>query len=190
MPTVFTHPAVPIALGFGFGKKTVPPPLLAAGFMASVLPDADVLAFRFGIPYAHAFGHRGACHSLIFALVFAGVAAGVLRSFKIPFLKSLVFVFAAGASHGLLDTLTNGGLGIALLWPFSDERFFAPVQVIRVSPIGAARFFSHRAMNVLLSEIRWVWLPGILLFLLLAGIRVSTCFRNSSSMISASTPGG
>jgi inner membrane protein len=62
------------------------------------------------------------------------------------------------ASHGLLDALTNGGLGPALLWPFSAERYFAPITPIRVSPIGT-NFFGPRALPVLLSEMKWVWLP-------------------------------
>ena len=32
-----------------------------------------------------------------------------------------LFATAVVASHGLLDTLTDGGRGVALLWPF-DER--------------------------------------------------------------------
>ena len=49
------------------------------------------------------------------------------------------------ASHGLLDTLTDGGLGIALLWPFDLTRYFAPWNPIPVSPIGLG-FFSPYGM--------------------------------------------
>jgi inner membrane protein len=171
MPTVFTHPVVPIAIGAGFGKKIIAYPLLMAGIFASVLPDLDVVAFKMGIPYAAAFGHRGFSHSLMLAFLFALVCSAGFRYFKIPLLPSFLFLFVSGASHGLLDTLTNGGLGIALLWPFSDERYFAPVQVIQVSPINPARFFSKRAVNVLLSEGRWVWLPCFILFLSLLLLR-------------------
>jgi inner membrane protein len=59
----------------------------------------------------------------------------------------------------LLDALTNGGLGVALFAPFSNERFFFPWRPIEVSPIGAG-FFSARGMRVLLSEARWIWLPA------------------------------
>ena len=48
MPTAFTHPAIPLALGLGLGRAAVPGRLLAAGALASALPDLDVLAFRFG----------------------------------------------------------------------------------------------------------------------------------------------
>ena len=53
---------------------------------------------------------------------------------------------------GLLDTLTDGGYGIALLWPFSDTRFFAPWQPIPVSPIGSA-YLSKRGLMVFVTEL-------------------------------------
>lgn len=67
MPPVFTHPAVPLAIGVGLGRGAVSGRLLACGVIGSVLPDLDVLAFRFGIPYAAEFGHRGVSHSLALA---------------------------------------------------------------------------------------------------------------------------
>src|SRR5690606_25557942 len=59
MPTIFTHPAVPIAIGYGLGSNIIPPRLIVAGIAASVIPDLDVIAFKFGIAYADQFGHRG-----------------------------------------------------------------------------------------------------------------------------------
>ena len=56
--------------------------------------------------------------------------------------------------------LTDGGLGVALFWPWSDTRHFAPWRVIDVSPF-ANRFFSARGVEVLLSELRWVWMPTL-----------------------------
>ena len=35
----------------------------------SLAPDLDVIAFRLGIPYSAPFGHRGAAHSILVALV-------------------------------------------------------------------------------------------------------------------------
>lgn len=63
------------------------------------------------------------------------------------------------ASHGLLDTLTNGGLGAALFWPFDNARHFAPFTPIAVSPIGIANFISERGLRVLISEAIWIWTP-------------------------------
>lgn len=57
-------------------------------------------------------------------------------------------------SHPLLDSLTDGGLGVALFWPFSNERFFAPWRPIPVAPIGAG-MLSARGLHVLLVELLW-----------------------------------
>ncbi len=62
MPTVITHAAVPLCLGAGLGLKVIPPRLLFAGVVLAMLPDADVLAFKFGVSYGNVFGHRGFTH--------------------------------------------------------------------------------------------------------------------------------
>lgn len=67
MPTIFTHPAIPLAIGLGLGKPIIPPRLMAAGFAASVIPDLDVIAFRFNIAYSSEWGHRGFSNPLSFA---------------------------------------------------------------------------------------------------------------------------
>lgn len=158
MPTIFTHPAVPLALGFGLGRRYVSARLLAAGIAASVLPDIDVLAFAVGIPYDHALGHRGMTHSLAFAALVALAGAAARRLLQTTFMKAFFFLFAAAASHGILDAFTSGGLGVALLWPFSTERYFARFQLIQVAPISISKFLSYSG-PVLLSEFIWVWLP-------------------------------
>jgi len=171
MPTLFTHPAVPLALGLGLGARIVSRRLLLAGVALSILPDLDVLAFQFAIPYAAGFGHRGFSHSFIFAALVALLGALLLRRYPERFVPSLLFLLVAAASHGVLDALTNGGHGIAFFWPFSLERYFAPVQLIEVSPLSAGRFFSPRGITVLVSEFLWVWLPCIGLYTALAAYR-------------------
>lgn len=69
MPTVITHAAVPLCIGLGLGSKVIPPRLLFAGIILAMLPDADVLSFKFGVAYGNVFGHRGFTHSLVFAFV-------------------------------------------------------------------------------------------------------------------------
>ncbi len=160
MPTILSHAAVPLALGIGLGLRIIPVPLLLAGIAAAILPDLDVVAFKLGIPYAHAFGHRGASHSLVFAALVGLLSLPAAAWFKCPKRLVFFFIFIATASHALLDMLTNGGLGVALLWPWSEQRMFAPWQVIEVSPIGLRRIFTGRFADVLLSELRWIWLPA------------------------------
>ena len=171
MPTVFSHPAVPLALSYGLGRKAVPRRLLTLGIAASIVPDLDVVAFHFGIPYAAELGHRGFSHSLAFAALVALLGAGRYRGLCCSFGRAFWFLFLATASHGVLDAFTNGGLGIAFFWPWSRKRYFAPYRMIKVSPIGISRFFSLRGARVLTSELLWVWLPCALVGIGLAAIR-------------------
>ncbi|MHC4365405.1 MAG: metal-dependent hydrolase, partial [Planctomycetota bacterium] len=67
--------------------------------------------------------------------------------------------FVASASHGVLDALTDGGLGIALFSPFDTGRYFFPWRPLRVSPIGIDAFFRYGGLEALASDIVWVWLP-------------------------------
>jgi inner membrane protein len=118
----------------------------------SLLPDADVVGFRFGIAYADAWGHRGATHSLLFAVVLGAVLGLLGPLFGVSRTRTALCATLVLMSHGLLDTLTDGGLGCALLWPFDRTRFFAPWQPIPVAPIGRG-FFSARGFRVALAEL-------------------------------------
>lgn len=171
MPTIFTHPAVPMAMALGLGRGVVSGRLLLAGVVASVLPDLDVVAFRLGIPYAADFGHRGFSHSLLFAALVALAGAALFRLLRSTPARAFWFLFLVTLSHGILDAFTNGGLGIAFLWPWSGTRYFAPVQVIEVAPLALSRFFSPRGAAVLRSELLWVWLPFLGTAALMAGSR-------------------
>ncbi|WP_057922462.1 metal-dependent hydrolase [Lysobacter capsici] len=170
MPTVMTHAVVPLALGWALGSRTIPPRLLVAGALAAMLPDADVVAFKLGIAYADDFGHRGASHSFVFAAAIAAFGAVFARWLRVPPWRAALWLFVCAASHPLLDALTDGGLGVALYWPWSDARIFAPWRPIEVSPIGA-RFFSVRGVEVLLSEARWVAMPALALGAVGASLR-------------------
>ena len=66
----------------------------------------------------------------------------------------------ATLSHGLLDTLTDGGRGVALLAPFDNRRFFFPFRPIRVANFGVRWLFTRRGAVVLTNEVKWVWLPS------------------------------
>ncbi|WP_205631891.1 metal-dependent hydrolase [Paraurantiacibacter namhicola] len=152
-----THAVVPLAAAALAGRGTIPPKVALAGSVLAMLPDADVIGLRFGVDYADAWGHRGATHSLAIAgLVAAAIAAVWTQARNWP---AFLFLFLATASHGLLDMLTDGGLGVGLLWPASEERLFWPVTPVRVSPIGAG-FFSMRGVETLASELVWIWLPA------------------------------
>jgi len=161
MPTIITHAVVPIAMALALGKKRIEPRLLVLGVVASMQPDIDVLAFRLNIAYAHAFGHRGASHSVFFAFLLGGLGAFLAPRLGLARIKAFTFITLSAASHGLLDMLTNGGLGVALWWPWSNERYFLPCPVIEASPLSLRRVFGPAGLNVLRSELIWVWLPAL-----------------------------
>ncbi|MBI2838215.1 MAG: metal-dependent hydrolase [Acidobacteria bacterium] len=164
MPTAFGHAVLGISALAVFPQEALPKRSWLLGIAVSIAPDLDVIAFRFGIPYSHPFGHRGFFHSLLFAWLVAATAAIVASSRSEPRRRPAVlaaYLFVCAASHGLLDTLTDGGLGIAILSPFSNRRFFAPWRPISVSPIGLRHFLLGPAGEVLLSELLWIGLPCI-----------------------------
>lgn len=90
-------------------------------------------------------------------------AAGALASRRLRARAGVAFAFlaAATASHGLLDMLTDGGRGVAWLWPLTAERFAAPWRPIAVSPIGLRSIATDYFAHVLRSELAWIWLPAI-----------------------------
>ena len=82
------------------------------------------------------------------------------------------------------DTLTDGGLGCALFWPFDLTRYFAPWTPIPVSPIGLGilsqyGFYVMAVELLLFAPLLWfalrppirpivpavLWLAGLWLFL-------------------------
>jgi inner membrane protein len=167
MPTIFSHAIFASAIGKAYASETQPLRFWVLTATCAMLPDADAIGFAFGVRYGSMWGHRGFTHSIVFALL-VGVVVGMFAFGKPPTAKDrlkLVLYFAlVTLSHPLLDALTNGGLGVAPFAPFSAERYFFPWRPIEVSPIGM-RFFSERGLEVLASEVIWVWLPALLIWL-------------------------
>ena len=148
------HVAVGVAAARAFHRTGRPPTWRSAlsWSILSLLADADVIGFPLGVKYGDPWGHRGATHSLVAAMI-TGVVVGVAaRRFNRPFRRTTMFAIAVLASHGLLDTMTDGGLGVALLWPFDLTRFFAAWRPIPVAPIGLA-FLSPYGLLVSLTEL-------------------------------------
>ena len=169
MATVFTHTFVAAALGKAVLPEKMPVRFWILGIVCSVLPDADVLGFRFGIRYADVFGHRGFMHALFFALLL-GLLVTVLafpavQRFSRRWWLLAGYFFVVTASHGLLDAMTDGWYGVAFFSPFDTTRYFLPWQPLQVSPIGVRGFLNPRGLAILLNEFFWIWVP-ILVFLI------------------------
>lgn len=162
MASLITHPVVPVALAVALGRKNIPVTALILGVLLSLLPDADVVAFRLGFPYEHMLGHRGLSHSILFSLVLA-LCLCALSNFSVHRGRIFLFLFFSALSHGILDAMTSGGLGVGFFIPFTGERYFLPLRPIRVSPLSVQGFFTLRGVAILKSEIIWVWLPCLAL---------------------------
>lgn len=145
MPTVISHAVVGAALITAFPKRSVPRSLAVLGAVIAMAPDIDVIGFRFGVQYGDLLGHRGLAHSLVFAaslaLVAQFAATGRIRTNLV-----WLYLFLATVSHGFLDAFTNGGLGVAFLSPFSNARFFSPLDRLRSH--RSERAFSHRTVRM------------------------------------------
>lgn len=144
-------------------KWKLPISLSILATLSAFLPDADVLAFQYGIPYEHWAGHRGFTHSILFAFVW-----GLICTLFYKKQKNIVFIiiFLATLSHPILDGMTTGGLGCAYFFPYDNSRYFLPWQVIRVSPIGLDNFLTERGWTVIKSELLWVVSPSLTLLIL------------------------
>ena len=178
MASILSHPAVPIALATAVGSGVVPGRLLSAAIACSILPDVDALLFWAGVPYAHMFGHRGFTHSIVFALIVASVGVVTASRLQTKRWTAFVILFLSTVSHGVLDAMTTGGLGVAFFSPFSNERLFLPWRVIEVSPIGVSRFFSLRGLEILGSEVTTVWVSCLLFAL--TGVLVRRQWRRET----------
>ncbi|MBS0156077.1 MAG: metal-dependent hydrolase [Nitrospira sp.] len=163
MASAFSHAFVALTLGKITSHRAITWPVLLTGAVCSMVPDLDVIGFAFGIPYGDLWGHRGMTHSLFFAgLLSAGFVGGFYRDrARATQLGIFGYLFVCTASHGVLDALTDGGLGIAFFSPFDPTRYFFPSRPVAVSPIGIGEFFSLDALHILASEFTWIWLPSM-----------------------------
>lgn len=141
--------------------------MFSAGLMAAG-PDLDT-AFFGVIPYAHFFGHRGFFHSPFFALSFAVTLSFLLfavsRSCSLCASVGVAVAIAlAMASHGILDAMTDAGLGVMLLYPFSEERIFLPWRPFYAPPVKISSLSIRQVQRMISSE-----LPIVLSCAVLAG---------------------
>lgn len=148
-----------IAVGLAVARRRQQTGALRRGLLTSALlwsglslaPDLDVVGFAMGVAYADPWGHRGATHSLAFAAAL-GALAFVLHLRNTHAASTAWWVFVVSASHGVLDMFTDGGLGVALAWPWTDARWFAPWTPIPVAPIGR-HLWSSRGAYVMATEV-------------------------------------
>jgi inner membrane protein len=148
MPSSVAHAAVAVIANqvLDRGDRTRAAIWLAA--MAAVAPDLDTVAWVFrGGDGPLSPSHRGVSHSLTVAVGAAAALTILWHRRRPPQSTARTFSYFALviASHGLLDSLTSYGSGIALLAPFSARRFSSPWSLFD-GPV---------------SEMLCLWLPAL-----------------------------
>ena len=172
MPTIITHSVIAASSAYSFGQGRETVKLVLLSITCSLLPDADVIGYHWlYIPSYSFFGHRGFFHSPFFAALLSILIVCIFYRkevvFSKPWWKYVLYFFLVGASHGLLDAMTNGGNGIALLSPITNNRYFLPWTPIEVSPLSIKSFLSQRGLTVLHSELIWIWVPLVIIVIFL-----------------------
>ena len=124
--------------------------LLGFGLLGT-LPDFDVFAVALGASEHTVAGHRGASHSLVMAIAFAVMGGLLARRYGWNGVRTALALALALGSHGLLDTLAEGGRAIPLLWPFTHHRYAAPWRPFPDAPRGFA-FISRHGLSVAALE--------------------------------------
>ena len=162
MASLFTHAFVGVALGQAADRDWRKDwHFWGLAVACSILPDIDSIGFHMGIPYGALWGHRGITHSLLFAAILAACLSARFGELFRRRWKLAGLLFVITTSHGLLDAMTDGGLGIAFFSPLDPHRYFLPWRPIPVSPIGMGGFFTARGLHIMWNEILWIWCPTL-----------------------------
>ena len=169
MASVFGHAILAGAVGSALKDELRKPQVFILGIICSIFPDADVLGFKYGIPYGSLWGHRGMTHSILFGIFFGILVMFLFHWRSTKKNKSVLALYYSicTVSHGILDGMTTGGKGVAYFSPFVTERYFLPIRKIQVSPLGASKFFSEWGLAVIKSELFWIGVPSLIFIVMI-----------------------
>ncbi len=152
MASLFAHSAALLALPEDRTRR-----LALAALFCACWQDVDYASLLFEVRPHETFGHRGATHSLFVAAAVAAIVAFAL--FRARFRRVFPILFAVGASHGLLDALTAGDVGVALFWPLTSARFHFPFSLIASCPGGVDEWLGYWGILTLANELLYVVIP-------------------------------
>ena len=169
MASAFGHALSIIGIKKLFPDNKFKKKALILGIVSAVIPDIDFFSENFGIiANLDKFGflaHRGFTHSILFALLWSIIILVIFhKSDKTNKVFLGLFYFICTLSHGLLDSMTNGGDGVSFFFPITYDRYFFPLRFIEVSPIGITSFFSDWGIEILISEFKYIGIPSLALF--------------------------
>jgi inner membrane protein len=155
--SAFAHAAVVLARGAARVPEALERRLIIATVACACFADLDYASLLFEVRPNETFGHRGATHSLFVAIAFAAIVALVL--FRRQFLRVFAFLAVVAASHGILDAMTAGDLGVALFWPLTSARFHFPFALVASCPVGMNEYFGYWGLLTIANEVLYVVMP-------------------------------
>ena len=127
MASIRRHAEAALGIGAAFYRPGMPKRVWVLGAACSMVPDADVIGFHFGVRYQDFWGHRGFTHSLPFAALFVALVTvlGFRNAGSRDRRQLCFYFFVATASHGLFDAMTNGRTWCRVPFPYAT-RYFLP----------------------------------------------------------------
>ena len=159
MPSLLGHAVAGLAITAACHDETLPRRTWPLAVLCAVAPDLDWFVGLFNVHRGHVLNHRGAAHSLFAALLVA--TAITLLAYRRRQGRVWLCLACAALSHGLLDTFTAGGVGVALFAPFSETRWACVWQPVRVAPLPLSREHLFNFLDSLWTEALWIWLPAV-----------------------------
>ncbi len=182
MASLFAHAAVPlITRGAVSLPKHLERRVIVAAVVLSCWPDLDYVTLAFEVRPNELLGHRGLTHSLIVAAVVSLACAAVaFRSLGLgsrAWWRVAAFLFGAAASHGILDAMTTGDVGVALFAPVENARHMLPLKLIASCPGGLNEYLGYWGLLTITNEVLYVVIP---LALVVALVRARTPWKRTA----------
>jgi inner membrane protein len=170
MATLITHIALPLIARIAIAPthalpKSIDRRCFAAAVIGSCIPDIDALGPLFDAREPSLFAARGFSHSLVFAAIFTLIVAALFFRSASTRARSIAIaiVFASTASHGIVDAMSVGDVGVAFFAPFSSTRFFLPLRVIAACPNAPPEHIGAWIKLLAANELLFILAPAFLI---------------------------
>lgn len=163
MASVLAHAAVPLIARRAFdfprplGRK-----LDVLAVLCAIWPDLDYATLAFEVRPNELLGHRGLTHSL-FVAVLVGLAASLAFRGARAWRTIALFLVGAAASHGLVDAMTTGDVGVALFAPLESGRHMLPLKLVATCPGGLDEWLGFWGLLTIANELLYIVLPVALI---------------------------